>query len=102
MSASVALGVRLMSLLLEQLLQRADQGSLRRYDVVVHLMLLRLVLQLLVLSSTIREPSRVSVSAPQRNLQQGLQVHLYEELYQPGILLTVYERQMRSQHSYRI
>lgn len=100
MFASVVL--RITQHLLGQLLLRAGQGSLTSYDVVVQLMWLRLVVQLLVLSSTISDLSRSCVSVQLSSPPQDLQVHLYAESYQHGILLTAYERQMRSQHSYRI
>jgi hypothetical protein len=104
MYASVALQrhvVKLMSLHLEQLLQRAAQGSLTSYELLVSLMWLHLVGQLLQLWWMIREPSQRLVLDQQSNRLAVLQVQVFVESSQPGIPHIVYEQQMRSRHSYR-
>lgn len=88
--------LRTIQLLLGELLQRVDRGSLTSYELLVSLMWLRLVVQLLMLSSTTHEPLRNFEWALRSRLHTSWKVQLYGELSQPGTLPTVSAQQITS------
>ena len=86
---------------LRLLLQLAAQGSCTRYELLVHLMYLRLVAQLLMLSSMTHGRLPLYVLDRPNSQPVILTGLMFDESYRRGILHTALEQQMRSQRLYR-